>query len=392
MREPLRKVAYLMEVPFTARDVVRLGAQLYQNAGLEVEVLDLQPLLHPGRPDSSEPEGVIEKRPLSTMAAVRAALNGFGPDVMLINLLARNAAALPVAKALRACRALCVEVRTNAVPSPGSGGLRRRLARLTPRKVWDALARILLWPWVARRPDIIIYGGEVMRPASYEAARLVSAHALDYDLFLEKAEPQSEEPYITFIDQHLPFHPDFNMLKSAFPVTPEQYYPSLRAFFDVLEAHTGMPVIIAAHPRAEYEGTARLFGNRRVVGGRTLELVRHASLVLLHYSTALNFAILANTPMLFLSTNELERAMGPTIAAMAALTGRPVLNVDRLPEEWSAGLLEVDARAYAAYCRRYIKEPRTPEKPFWQILLDAANGTRESRTPPFPPRPAGMKP
>lgn len=375
MREPLKKVVYLMEVPFTARDFTRLGADLYQKAGLEVEVFDLQPLFHPECAALPGPEGFDGKRPFSELAPALAALEQLGPETMLVNLLARNRATLPVAKKLRSCKALCVEARTNAVPSAAVGGFKRRLSRLTFRKLLDALTRALLWSWVAKRPDIIIYGGEIMRPAPYEAARLVSAHALDYDLFLEKDEPRTEEPYAVFVDQYLPFHPDFSVLKSRFPVTPERYYPSLRDFFERLEARLGMPVVIAAHPRADYDQDIRHFGNRRVVSGRTLELVRRSSLVLLHYSTALNFAILGNIPMAFLSTDELELSAGPIIAAMAAQVGRPVLNADKLPEDWDAGLLDVDTKAYAEYCRRYIKEPGTPDKPFWRILLDAANGT-----------------
>lgn len=387
MREQMRKVIYLMEVPFTARDFVRLGADLYQKAGLEVEVFDLHTLFHPECAAPSSVGGFEGVRVFSELGAALAALNALGPETMLINLLAHKAATLPVAKKLRSCKALCVEVRTNAVPRAGGSGFRQRLARFSPRKLVDFFVRILLWSWVARRPDIIIYGGEVMRPAPHEAARFVSAHALDYDLFLEQEDLQPEESYVVFVDQYLPFHPDFNTLKSKCPVTPELYYPALNAFFELLEARMGMPVVVAAHPMAAYEENVRYFGNRRVVSGRTLELIRHASLVLLHYSTALNFAVLANIPMLFLSTDELERAMGPTMTSMASMVGRTVLNVDKLPENWDEGLLDVDAKAYSTYSRRYIKEPRTPDKPFWQILLDAANGTRGGVM-----RPSGMRP
>lgn len=382
MREQLKKVVYLTDVPFTERDYIRLGVKLYQKAGLEVEVFDLQTVFHPECSVCPGPEGVAEIQSFGELTPALTALGGLGPDTMLINLLPRNAATLPVARKLRACKALCVEVRTNAVPCAGAGSFKRRLARLTGRKIWDALARKLLWPWCAKRPDIIIYGGEAMRPASYEASRVVSAHALDYDLFLGKDESGTEERYIVFVDQCLPSHPDFSVLKSTFPVTPERYYNSLRKFFDLVEAQVGMPVVIAAHPRADYDQNIQWFGSRRVVRNRTVELVRHASLVLLHYSTALNFAVLGNVPMVFLTTNELELSVGPTIAAMAALTKRPVLNIDRLPARWETGLLDVNATAYAAYCRRYIKEPRTSDKLFWQILLDAVTVDSGSPTKP----------
>ena len=46
--------------------------------------------------------------------------------------------------------------------------------------------------------------------------------------------------------------------------------------------------------------------------------------------------------------------------------------MDALPGHWADFLerMPVPDKAYAAYAARYIKEPGSPDLPFWQILLD----------------------
>lgn len=377
----VKKVVYLTDVPFTPRDRERLGVDFYRGEGLAAEVFGLEAIFRPVVSMLEENDPCV--RHFFDLDDACAAVRSLGADTLVINLLPRSAPVLPLAAALRRTPALVAEVRTNAAPQ-GRRGLRRRLARLTPARARNAVAR-LVWPFMARRPDIIIYGGEAMRPAPHEGRRLVSAHALDYDAFsLLPSQPAEEgRRYALFVDQNLAAHPDFALLGQEAPVSAGAYYPAMRRFFASLEEHLGLPVIIAAHPRANAAETAALFGGRTVAAGRTAHLARDASLVLVHYSTALNFAILGNAPVTFVETDEMRAACGPTVRLMAELTGRPLLSADRPPREWDTRLLEVKADSYTAYARRYIKEPGSIQAPFWRILLDAAR--RQDAPGPLPP-------
>ena len=365
----IKRIIYLMQVPMSAREYVRFGAALYASQGLGVEVWNCAPWLAPEYASAEEPAPAV-CRSMPGADAVVAALRALNREDAIINLLPRRVCTLGVHRALGRCAGRDVLVRTNALPLPGVS-LKRRLRKLTPGKLADFLiARPGIWGRLAPRPGRIIYGGAACRPLPGETPRPISAHALDYDLFLQHPPAGGREPMAVFLDQCVPFHPDFKALQSQTPVTPERYYPALCRFFDSLEQACGLKVVIAAHPRSPKDKD--LFAGREVVFGQSLELVQRAALALAHTSTAVNFAVMYKTPLLFLNTAELDVSQGAIIAAMAAHLQAPCLNVDALPPDWAAALENAapPAKAYAAYAARYIKEPGSPELPFWQILVD----------------------
>jgi hypothetical protein len=171
----------------------------------------------------------------------------------------------------------------------------------------------------------------------------------------------------------LPFHPDYDRLKLKPFSEAEAYYPSLRRFFDFLERERGAGIVIAAHPHSRYKDRLEdFFGGRPVVQGKTLELVRKAGFVIAHSSTALNFAVLFQKPVVFVTTDSLQRSqrMARSIQAMAAWLGKTPINVDApLGVDW-ARELTVDEKAYAQYRGAYIKKAGSPEKLAWQIFAD----------------------
>ena len=365
----INRIIYLMQVPMSAREYARFGAELYVSRGLNVEVWNCAPFLNPGYATAEEPAPAA-CRAMGRGGQVRAALHGLGPGDAVINLLPRRVRTLGIHNALGHCAAKDVTVRTNALPLPGASFM-QRLRKLTPGKLADFLiSRPQIWNKLAPRPGRIIYGGAACRPAPGETPRPINGHALDYDLFLQTAPVAEREPIAVFLDQCFPFHPDFQDIKSKAPVTEERYYPSLCRFFDKLEQASGLRVVIAAHPRAPKDKD--LFAGREVVYGRSLELAQRAALVLAHTSTAVNFAVMYHTPLLFLNTAELNLSQGPIIEELAGELNAPCLNVDALPGHWADALerLPVPDKAYAAYAARYIKEPGGPDLPFWQILLD----------------------
>ncbi len=365
----INRIIYLMQVPMSAREYARFGAELYHAKGLGVEVWNCAPFLNPGYATSEAP-APAPFRAMPHADEVCAGLQKLNPTDAVINLLPRRVCTLNIHRALGQCAAKDVTVRTNALPLPGAGFL-HKLRKLTPGKLADFLiSRPQIWSKLAPQPGCIIYGGTACRPLPGETPRPISAHALDYDLFLQAPPAGEREPMAVFLDQCFPFHPDFQVLKRKTPVTAERYYPSLCRFFDALEQATGLRTIIAAHPRAPKDRD--LFAGRVTVSGQSLDLVQRASLVLAHTSTAVNFAVMYKTPLLFLNTAELSASEGPTIAGLAAHLNAPCFNVDALPVGWPNMLKATSdpAESYAAYAAQYIKEPGSAELPFWQILLD----------------------
>ncbi len=389
MRMSIQKITYLMQAPISQKEFGTLGVEFFHGKGLRVQVWDCSPFLNPSLKPGDEqvfrqnieverpasPQILLEKHDGSSLGAI-------------INLLPKNFKTISLFTALNSSAAHTVEVRTNAVPA-GAGRFWARVRKLSPGRLLDFLIRRPeIWQRKAGIPGRIIYGGAVMRPAPGECGHAISAHALDYDVWLEflagrgiapddarsAGFEQGQGKHIVFLDQNLPFHGDFAIQKRWVPATAERYFPALRRFFDRLEQDMGLPVVIAAHPRAGYAQAGYsgpdYFGGRTLVSGQTLPLIFDSALVLTHYSTAVNFAVMARKPLLLLASDEIERSEGHIIRSMGGHLGAPIVNIDR-PEEFPpAGSAQVNREAYARYFHNYIKEEGSPEKPFWQILLD----------------------
>ena len=178
-------------------------------------------------------------------------------------------------------------------------------------------------------------------------------------------------PYAVFIDQAGPFHPDVIFLGRTPPVSAEDYYPELVAFFERVEQELGLTVVVAAHPRSYYDRLPDYFNGRRVIRDKTLQLVKDASLVLLHDSTTINFVVLHRRPAVFLSYAGHRAWDHVNVVRMAAGFGKQPIDLDNLPAaiDWAAAL-QVDEAAYSDYQDKFIKQRGSPDKPVWQIFVD----------------------
>ncbi len=202
----------------------------------------------------------------------------------------------------------------------------------------------------------------------------IRGHCHDYDLYLKSRDKLGGPAgaYAVFIDDYLPFHPDFLLESNRhLRVDAGRYFGGLNRFLDHYERTTGRPVKIAAHPRAQYQLHGDVFGGRQLLQGRTLELIAGAGAVFAHCSLALGYAVICRKPVVILTSDELEAKpyFREHLAAAAASLGGAPFNVDRPPYDLS-GRLAMDEAAYQKYFDDYIKYPGTPEKNYWEIVAD----------------------
>jgi hypothetical protein len=225
-------------------------------------------------------------------------------------------------------------------------------------------------------PDIAILSGEAGLPDHRaQAVHKIWAHSFDYDPYLRFRDHADAgvEPYAVFLDQDMAYHSDFLHSGIRSPVTADKYYSALHNFFGFLKDHTGLDLMFAAHPRSNYDKLPHLLNGLQPVTGRTPELIRDAKLVLCHDTTAISFAILWHKPLIFLTSDELERSwFGYDISYFSKVLHAPLVNIDwmtRLNPDLKTWMT-IDEEAYDAYKKRYIKMPETPEKPIWEIFTD----------------------
>ena len=158
-----------------------------------------------------------------------------------------------------------------------------------------------------RKFDVVFAAGQYASDLHFgEASRIVHIHHPDLDATHHFRDEKKLElgRYCVFLDEYLPFHPDWNIHQQR-TVNPEEYYRKLKRFFDAVERVNSIKVVIAQHPKSVYRQDA--FGGREREIGKTGELVENADAVFAHASTAISFAVIYRKPLCLLTYSEFRK-------------------------------------------------------------------------------------
>ena len=115
-------------------------------------------------------------------------------------------------------------------------------------------------------------------------------HSSSYDEIKDIKSSKSEK-YVVFVDQFLSGHSDIKKNGENFPVKDlKVYLQRLNNLFTKIENIYKCKVVIAAHPKAEYERSA--FDGREIIYNKTAELISSALFVIIQYSTCFGNIVL----------------------------------------------------------------------------------------------------
>lgn len=208
-----------------------------------------------------------------------------------------------------------------------------------------------------------------------KADKVIDVNTTDYDFSLDiKALPRLiAEPYILYLDNYLPFHPDIAIigLKS---VDSDSFYRQLNCYFDALEKKYGQKVVIAAHPKAAKYREYNFFDGRKVIFGNTALLARDASLLLCHGSTTMGLATIYGKKVYFLTSKEIAENMPSTdsfLRISAAELGAPVVCFDAEQPYFPEHV--IDNKKYEWYKYMYMTSENSEHKKTPEILAEALN-------------------
>lgn len=375
-------ILILTETTFSERDYARFGVETLSKH-FNVHILDCTPWLRPvfWKKNPSLCFVCLGYQAIHSLTEFHQAISPFGRHTVAFDYLFSGKPHRQIRFALRSIgiqRAVVFSSQLPDIRRSGVGALRdlMRKSRDTVQCLYARL-RCHLHPqfplpeWIA---DIAIVSGlNNLKTVKAQCPRLIFAHAFDYDTYLATApSPSSTVSYAVFLDQNLAHHTDVLVTGRRHSVSPSSYFPALNRFFDHFERETGMLVIIAAQPRAHYGVPEQFFQHRQIVFGKTAELVRSASLVFAHYSTAISFPVLWRKPVTFLTTRELTRSwLFPFIKSFQERLAAPLIDLDNLNQS-SARFIwpHLDTGAYARFEEMHIKIPNTPKRPVWEIVAD----------------------
>jgi len=227
--------------------------------------------------------------------------------------------------------------------------------------------------------DLLIVGGSGWRSDDKiffnDNVTLIKAHAFDYDRYIEENNKDAinnkkkNYNFSVFLDEDMPFHPDYEYLNIKPYCLPKNYYNEINNFFDDYENKTGYEIIIAACPRTDYKLKDNPYNKRKIISNNSISLVKKSKHVLTHMSTAVNFAILYKKPIIFINSNNFSFIAKRCIENLSSFIGNKYINIDqKLPSNYNK--ISINEKQYRLYKEKYIKEPNTPERCTWDIFCD----------------------
>jgi len=378
-----RRLILLVSNHLSDRDYGRFGISILLRAGFKVEVWECLPTMSiSARLRLERPyfEGV--KR-LTSLQQIFSEIDKISPcDAVLSDLSSTFHAKLIL-------RNLTIKRKFWGIYRAGFGIFVNTKKDFLLNRIKDKIKRpFLIFEWLLHKlPESIfgvipnyyfICGGKSALPEIEKLKKkpdLVLAHSLDYDLYLELKNSTIDDRYIVFIDEYLPFHPDWADIGIKPPIMPENYYPRLLKLFNIIEIDTGFKVKIASHPRSSYSKAEEneFFGSREVLKGKTLELVAKSEAVILSGSSAISFAVMSRKPILFITSKELDQRYLPRghIRNLAKYFGREPLELDA--RNFNSSSLSMAKwthydKSYKDYSDRFIIVPGSKKINSWSIL------------------------
>lgn len=247
-------------------------------------------------------------------------------------------------------------------------------------KIYNILQK-KYYNFIQQNSDFSISGGLVSLTTK-QAKYNINAHAFDYDVYLDiKNKPKnSKSDYAVFLDEDIVFHPDGKFILDAEPaLNVNQYYPTLFNFFKIFEIETGLKIKFAVHPKCYNENLPNLLKNIDYSIGNTAELVKNSSVVLLHSTTSVSYAIMFKKPTIFLTSNELSKSwLGPSIDNFAKILNSKLVNMNNNLNKQldNQSLFKFDEIKYKNYLDKYLKVPNSPDIPLWEIFTEYLKNKR----------------
>lgn len=379
----IEQVIYIIESPFSKRDMHRFGVDIFKKYGCSVIVLDLTAYLDKNvylnyvRNDDSSFSFVKEIR---SFKDIKKFILSTHKNTIFISFIGNSSIkSVKVLNFLSKTNKEFGIILSGLLPSPCSmqTSFLNKLKEFTLKRIvksfTNKMYKILLNKFIY---SFIIVSGkksyEVLKNCKY--SKIVHGHAFDYDLFLENEKNEKiliQNEYIVFLDEFFPFHPDYIGMGLDYSIYAKEYYLKLSNYFNIIEEKLNLKVIICAHPRSYYDSLPDYWNGRKCIRGNTINLVKNSKLCLLHASTSINYAVLYEKPIVFLTMEEIKKSnVQSTLLAMAEELEAKVIDVDNLPINYIVNT-EVDKILYEKYIYKYIKDSNTKSINNWEILYES---------------------
>ena len=229
------------------------------------------------------------------------------------------------------------------------------------------------------RPDIVITSSKIGTLWERSAKKRIFTSSKSYFEYLDykkRAQTTKElvkNKYILFLDDCLIDSFDYQLGHTKLVTTKENYFNSLKFFFDEIEKKFNMPVVIAAHPNGLYfKNYHEQFGRRKVFFNETCLLSRDCEFTLTHHSRSCHYSILFKKTVVFLDLDFMPNKAKRLQKAYSNYLGMDIINISNkntfIPNQKS-----VNKRRYLKFIEDYLytkNEITNPYQPLIKYFLN----------------------
>tara|TARA_B100000073_G_scaffold335095_1_gene328350 strand:- start:219 stop:1379 length:1161 start_codon:yes stop_codon:yes gene_type:complete len=384
------KFILIVDQYFTNRDEYRSGIDFFKKNRQTLFVWDLSKILQSGSIDIIKNNaGVFEAKYLKRFSSIRSvtdSIRKLEKNYFFITSIAYTYKTMRIFKEISSCGFDygchgCYAI--NLFPDVQNSHLLNNPSKLKKlNQYFQKLLRVGLkipiqFLGIKHSKFFALAGGEKSKaigPLVGRRTKILKIHASDYDFHLrdENSNQDIEKDHIVYIDQAIYGAPDMYARGEKFDIDIDKYFSDLRNFFDKIEDELKMDVVIASAPKINYSGKEYLFGKRKIVQGfNSRSIIASSSLVLIHYSTAINFAVIYKKPMMFITSDIINKYKKPVIDSLSKYFFSKPININQNINDLH--IPEVNKNIYKKYFNDYIKGSSSSNKLFWEQVIELIN-------------------
>ena len=376
----INQIVYLTQSPFSSRDNYRFGVDRFLKHGVGVKVLDITAYLDKYVSDNyiSEESNFSYVEKFDSFVKIKDYILKTTENTVFISFIGESdIKSLKILNFLSKNNKEFGIILSSSLPTMSmKKNLITRLKLLSIKSIkrmfFKAFYVLFFSKW--NYTFVIASGEESYKiiKRKYESSYIIKGHAFDYDLYLENKEDgvvvDNNKEYAVFLDEFFPFHPDYMRVGVDYSGFADEYYAKLSNFFSYIEKTFDLEVIIAAHPRSDYENLPNYWNGRKFIKGNTINLVNNSNICLVHASTSINFAVLYNKPILSITMHEIKLSnIEGLLQVMAKELDSTIIDIDNFDNNKKVDI-KVQQDKYDRYKTRYIKSANSPELNNWELL------------------------
>jgi hypothetical protein len=332
-----KKIIFIMPHPPTMDFQRKFFVNYLRENNFLIEYWDIGPIIGY---DMLFPSNLEEINYLkfATLKALKAQLKQENTNVAFVIQLTRNLQSLPIYLLLSLGKKKTIFFGRGYLPfisQPNSSLITffQKVFSAKKRQIIFSMVGVVIFkflPIIKKHDLTFVAGGLAERLHEKDSIKLSKIHHYDIDCSFRDKSRLAELPdsYCVFIDDFLPYHPDFTIQNNV-RVAAAPYYNILNNFFVAMEERYNTKVVIAAHPKAFYP--VNPFEERQVVFGETSSLVKNALIVIAHASTAISYAVIYEKPICLIFSEEIKKIHSDEYKQMvvtAEMLGCSLLNFE----------------------------------------------------------------